>query len=107
MKKVNFQSEGETLIGNLFLPASSTPGERFPAIIVGGSWITVKEQMANFYAERISAQGFAALTFDFRGYGESGGEPRQYESAANKTQDFKIGQGLRNGFPLVDHHRSV
>lgn len=89
MNKVTFKSEGETLVGNLYLPTSKVESEKIPAIIVGGSWITVKEQMAGLYAERMAEQGFAALAFDFRTFGESGGEPRQYESGALKTQDFK------------------
>ena len=105
MNKVNFQSEGKTLIGNLFLPTSSTLGQKLPAVIVGGSWITVKEQMARLYAERLAEQGFAALTFDFRGYGESGGEPRQYESAGNKTQDFKNALTFLQSQPMVDPER--
>jgi len=64
MDTVNFQSEGETLIGNLFLPNSSTPGEKLPAVIVGGSWITVKEQMSKLYAERLPANTPDAMELD-------------------------------------------
>ncbi|MBA3691867.1 MAG: alpha/beta hydrolase [Acidobacteria bacterium] len=105
MNKVNFQSEGETLVGNLFLPTSNIQDENLPAVVVGGSWITVKEQMANLYAERLAEQGFAALAFDFRGYGESSGEPRQYESAKNKTQDFKNALTFLQSQPMVDPDR--
>lgn len=105
MNKVTFQSEDETIVGNLFLPASNTQGGKFPAVVVGGSWITVKEQMANLYAERLAEQGFAALAFDFRGYGESGGEPRQYESGKIKTQDFKNALEFLQSQPTIDSER--
>jgi len=50
MIRVTFNSEGETLIGNLFLPTSKIEGEKLPAVVVGGSWLTVKEQMASVSA---------------------------------------------------------
>lgn len=103
--EVTFQSEGETLIGTLFLPTSYRQGDKLPAVIVGGSWITVKEQMASLYAERLAEQGFVALAFDFRTFGESSGEPRQYESGQYKTQDFKNALTFLQSQPMIDPNR--
>ena len=89
VNRVTFPSEGVTLVGNLYLPSTYKTGDKLPAIIVSGAWITVKEQMAGLYAKKLAPQGFAALAFDFRYYGESGGEPRQYESPSAKIQDIK------------------
>jgi uncharacterized protein len=50
---------------------------RQPAVIVTGSWLTVKEQMPETYAVRLAERGYTAFTFDFTGFGESGGAPRQ------------------------------
>jgi hypothetical protein len=58
--------------------------------------------MANLYAERLAEHGFAVLPFDFRGYGESGGEPRHYESGALKTQDFKNALTFLQSQPMID-----
>jgi len=85
---VSFGSEGETLKGNLFLPESSGSTERYPGVVVVGPWTQVKEQTADRYARALAAHGFAALTFDARYWGESGGEPRQYESSA-KVADIR------------------
>ncbi len=41
-----FQSEGETLVGNLYLPATYKAGERLPAIIVTGAWTTLTSSPA-------------------------------------------------------------
>ena len=89
MKKVNFNSEGSTLIGNLYLPAGYDNTKSYPAIVVSGSWTTVKEQMAGLYARKLSNEGFITLAFDFRNFGESGGEPRFYESPSLKKVDIK------------------
>jgi uncharacterized protein len=62
--------------------------ERQPAVLVTGSWLTVKEQMADRYARELAARGFTAITFDFTGFGESGGGPRQAEMPSRKIADI-------------------
>ena len=71
MKKVNFKSEGLDLTGNLYYPLDFKEDQTYPAIIVLGSWTTVKEQMAGLYAKRLAENGFITLAFDFRNFGES------------------------------------
>jgi fermentation-respiration switch protein FrsA (DUF1100 family) len=61
---------------------------RQPGVIVTGSWLTVKEQMAETYATRLAERGYTALTFDFTGFGESGGAPRQAEIPDRKISDL-------------------
>lgn len=98
---VSFESEGATLKGDLFLPPNFDTDQSYPGLVVTGSWTTVKEQMAGLYAERLSQQGFAALAFDFRHYGESEGEPRQYENPDEKSQDIQNGATFLLSLPFV------
>ncbi len=88
MERVTFDSHGQQLTGNLHLPRRNA-GARTPGVIVTGSWTTVKEQMPANYAPKLAEAGYAALTFDFRGSGESEGEPRDVESAATKAEDIR------------------
>jgi fermentation-respiration switch protein FrsA (DUF1100 family) len=62
---------------------------RQPAVVVTGSWLTVKEQMADRYARALAARGFTVFTYDFSGFGESAGGLRQAELPARKTADIK------------------
>jgi hypothetical protein len=39
--------------------------DRQPAVLVTGSWLTVKEQMADHYAHALAARGYTAFTVDF------------------------------------------
>ncbi len=89
MKKVNFNSEGANLVGNLYYPSDYIEGEMYPAIVVSGSWTTIKEQMSGLYAQKLAEQGFITLAFDCRNFGESEGEPRFYESPQMKKVDVK------------------
>ncbi|MFD7456436.1 MULTISPECIES: alpha/beta hydrolase [unclassified Streptomyces] len=86
--KVTFDSDGVALTGNLFLPESTGDAGPLPGIVVAGTWTSVKELMADRYAERLAARGYAALSFDFTGFGESGGEPRDVEDPARKLRDI-------------------
>ena len=85
-QSVSFPSEGATLKGVLYTP--EYPSGRLPGIVVTGTWTSVKEQMANRYAQWLASEGFATLSFDFRGYGESEGEPRDFESPDLKVEDI-------------------
>ncbi len=103
MKKVSFNSEGATLVGNLYYPINYDPSQTYPALIVSGSWTTVKEQMAGLYAKKLAENGFITLAFDFRNFGESEGEPRFYESPIQKKVDIKNAVNYLEGLSEVDN----
>ncbi|WP_293118153.1 alpha/beta hydrolase, partial [Moorena sp. SIO3E8] len=89
LQNITFDSEGVLLKGHLFLPPSFDAEKRYPAAIVTGSWTSVKEQMPDEYASILAKDGFITLTFDFTGFGESEGQPRQVEDYDLKIQDIK------------------
>ena len=101
-ERVDFPAGAYTLVGNLHRPVDAPAG---PALVVTGSWTTVKEQMADRYARLLAAQGFAALSFDFTGFGESGGEPRDVESPALKARDIGHAVTFLTEHPAVDPAR--
>lgn len=88
-KKIQFNSDGLVLVGNLYTPENFDQSKRYPAILVGGSWTTVKEQMSGLYAEELAKQGFITLAIDPRYFGESEGQPRFWENPTAKIADFK------------------
>ena len=102
MKKVSFESQGLSLTGNLYYPENYQPGNQYPAIVVSGSWTTVKEQMAGLYAEELAKAGYITLAFDFRNFGESEGEPRFYESPQLKKDDIQNAVTFLASLPEVD-----
>ena len=84
--RFTFQSEGETLVGDLFLPAD---GEPAGVVVAVGPLTSVKEQAGGTYAQAMAERGHAALAFDYRYFGESGGQPRQFESPEANIEDIK------------------
>ena len=86
---VTFKSEDETIVGKTLLPRDYESAGKLPAFLVLGPWTQVKEQVQYAYGKQLAERGFAVLNFDFRFWGESGGEPRYVESTAEKMKDAK------------------
>lgn len=75
-----------TLAANLYLPQGV---EKPPVVVVTGAWTTVKEQMSAVYVQALAEQGYAALIFDFRGWGQSDDAVRYLEDPTRKTEDIR------------------
>lgn len=67
VQPVMFRAGGATLAGNLYHPAGATEADPLPGVVVPGTWTSVKEQMANRYAERLAQRRLVALSFDLTG----------------------------------------
>ena len=102
MRKVQFDSEGESVVGHLYLPVDYDENQKYPAVVVSGSWTTVKEQMAGLYAEKLAREGFITLAFDFRNFGESGGQMRFYENPVQKIEDISNAVTYLQSLPSVE-----
>lgn len=105
INRVEFKSDGEKMVGNLFLPVGYNQGDKLPAAVTVGSLTSVKEQMSGLYAKKLAELGFAALAFDYRFYGESGGAPRQYESPNKHIADISSAVAFLKTLPLVDANK--
>jgi uncharacterized protein len=81
-----FDSEGEELVGNLFLPEQ---GQSIGVVVAVGPLTSVKEQATGTYAQAMAERGYAALAFDYRCFGESGGQPRQFENPDANIEDIR------------------
>ncbi|WP_170753479.1 alpha/beta hydrolase [Ruegeria lacuscaerulensis] len=103
-RTVTFENEGATLSGTLYLP-EERGSEPLPTVVVTGAWTSVQEQMPANYAREMAERGFAAFTFDFRGWGKSGDLPnnvRFVESPEAKTSDIKAAIAFVATLPEVD-----
>ena len=87
-EEVTFNSDGLIISGNLYKPRNFDSKKRYPAVLVGGSWTTVKEQMSGLYAAKFAEEGFIALAIDPRYFGKSEGQPRFWENPAAKIADY-------------------
>jgi len=73
-RDVTFESEGAELSGWYYRPDSQPP---WSIVVMAHGFSATKQMVADRYAEVFQAAGFAGLLYDHRGFGASGGEPRQ------------------------------
>jgi uncharacterized protein len=84
---VVFTSDGVPLAGTLVRNSNSLSA-RQRCVVITGSWLTVKGQMALVYARALAERGFTAFTYDFSGWGGSGGALRHWELPTQKARDI-------------------
>jgi dipeptidyl aminopeptidase/acylaminoacyl peptidase len=75
MKKVSIWSEGTRMAGDLYYPTDWKDGERRPGIVLCHGWGQSKDwgedKPFQKHAAAFAANGWVALAFDYRGWGES------------------------------------
>ena len=72
-RTVTFYSEGSRIEADLFLPDGMKAGERRPGIVLCHGFTGIRAGILPDYARAFCQAGFVALTFDYRGFGGSGG----------------------------------
>jgi alpha-beta hydrolase superfamily lysophospholipase len=73
-RPVRFSSERLLLDGDLWLPDDLRPGQRLPAVVSASGYQGLKNIHPERFARTLAPQGFACLSFDYRGFGASEGE---------------------------------
>jgi uncharacterized protein len=77
------------------------------AVVAVGPLTSVKEQAAGTYARAMAARGYGALAFDYRYFGESAGQPRQFENPDANIEDIRnaasalLADDRLSGLPVV------
>jgi fermentation-respiration switch protein FrsA (DUF1100 family) len=102
---VTFPSDGHTLSGVLHVPGGAMPGKRLPAFLVLHGFMGSKDDShAEIQARMLADWGFAALRFDMRGCGESGGE-RGFVRCMDQVADTRNALTWLSARPEIDPQR--
>jgi uncharacterized protein len=100
--RVSFDSGSVELVGYLYRPAHATG--KVPCVVMGHGFSGTQDRLVAS-AERFAGAGFAALTFDYRNFGESGGQPRQLISIRGQLEDWRASIRFARGHEGVDPER--
>jgi pimeloyl-ACP methyl ester carboxylesterase len=73
VQKLDFYSDGIRLSAELFTPDEPTADQPRPGIVVCHGFGGTKNFFLDSFATAFAKRGYAALTFDYRGFGESEG----------------------------------
>jgi fermentation-respiration switch protein FrsA (DUF1100 family) len=101
---VSFYSGGCRLAADLYTPSDPPPTERRPGVVLCCGYTGVKSLYLDEMARRFAAAGFAALTFDFKGWGESEG-PRLRLAPYGRVEDTQAALTFLAAQESVDPER--
>ncbi len=101
-RDVHFRSGDAEVAAWLYTPPGEGPSA---AVVLGHGLGGIKEMGLGPYAERFAAAGFVALAFDYRHFGESGGEPRLLLDIDRQLADWRAAVAYVRGLPEVDPAR--
>src|SRR5690606_2620048 len=75
-ERTGFYSEGVWCAATLHRPAGDSQHAR-PAILMVHGWGGIQNALTVPFYEEFTRAGYVVMTFDYRGWGESAGLPRQ------------------------------
>ncbi len=101
---LRFDSWGERCAAWLYHPASDR-GEPAPCVVMAHGFSGTREDGLAPFAERFAAAGLAVLVFDYRGFGDSEGEPRQWLDVRRERQDWAAAIAFARTLEGVDPDR--
>src|SRR5258706_6557213 len=104
-RDVMFKSGQPFAAAWLCLPEAAAPGAAGPAVAMAQGVGAVKEMYLEPFARRFAGAGIAALVFDYRGFGASGGEPRQRISPRDQMEDYRNALTWLSLQPAIDADR--
>ncbi|KQY55279.1 alpha/beta hydrolase [Aeromicrobium sp. Root495] len=100
-----FASDGTRCAARVYRPDAGQ--EDRPAIVMAHGFGSVRALRLYAYAERFAAAGYVVVAFDYRGFGDSEGEPRQLLSVAMQHQDWRAAIAHTRTLDGVDPARVV
>jgi fermentation-respiration switch protein FrsA (DUF1100 family) len=100
-----FDSHGVRCAARVYRPAAET--SRRPVVVMAHGFGAVRALRLYAYAERFAAAGYIVVVFDYRGFGDSEGEPRQLLSVRMQHQDWRAALGYARTLDGVDPQKVV
>jgi acetyl esterase/lipase len=104
-RDVSFHVKGTKIRAWLYLPENASAP--IPCIIMGQGFGGTKDILLERYALRYVKAGYAALTFDYRHFGESEGEPRQLMLIPYQMEDYRAAIAYARSLEEIDPAKIV
>lgn len=98
--EISFPSGGVSCIGSLFRPVNGHG--QVPCVVMGHGTSGTRDLGLAAYAQRFAAVGMAVLTFDYRHFGTSEGQPRQVINVPHQLEDYRAAIRFARSVPGVD-----
>src|ERR1043165_4109574 len=102
--KTSFQSAGVRCASTLHLPDGAGP---FPAILMVHGWGGVQDALTLPFYAPFNEAGYAVMTFDYVGWGQSEGTPRNVINPWHRERDVESAVRPLREHPRIDPRRIV
>jgi len=109
-RKLSFDSNGASCVGLFYESAyvdGVIKGDSRPCVVMAHGFAGVKEMRLQAYASRFAEAGYHVLTFDYRHFGESGGEPRQILDIEKQHEDWRAAIAHVRDLDCVDPQKII
>jgi pimeloyl-ACP methyl ester carboxylesterase len=93
---------GRFVSGDAECAAWYYPGTNGGCVVMAGGFGVTKEPGTDLFAERFQRAGYGVLAFDYRRFGESGGEPRQVARVGEQLADWQAAISYAAELPGVE-----
>ena len=100
---VTIRSGSDDLAAWLYQPQSNSGPA--PCVVMAHGFSATRRDALPAYAEHFAAAGFGVVLFDYRGFGDSAGEPRQVISIRRQQQDYEAVVAFARRQSWVDPER--
>lgn len=100
---LTFPSGGERCAAYLYAPEGGlAPAAPVPCVVMAHGFSATRDDGLPAYAEAFAQAGFAALVFDYRGFGSSSGTPRQVLDIGGQHDDYRAAVAFARATPGID-----
>jgi len=102
-KEVTFAAKGDVISAWLYMP--DAVDEKPPCVVMANGTGGTKDMLLEDYARHFQAAGMAVLSFDYRTFGTSEGEPRQLLWIPHQLEDYGAAIQFARDLDEIDPQR--
>lgn len=105
--EARFRSGDGECEASIFRPAASDDRGLLPIVVLAHGLSGVKSLRLDTYAERFAQRGYLAMTFDYRHFGASTGEPREFVDIPLQLEDWRNAVAFARTIDGADPERVI
>jgi fermentation-respiration switch protein FrsA (DUF1100 family) len=106
-RDLTFGSGSDVCAAWLYLPDGADAAAPLPCVVLAHGFGGTRLGRIWAFAERFAEAGFVALVFDYRHFGDSGGEPRQLLDVRRQHDDWRAAIAFARSLEEVDPEQVV
>lgn len=104
---VRFSSGRDHCVGWLYWPAAALSDKTVPCVVMAHGLSATRHDGLPSFADRFTQAGYAVLLFDYRYFGDSGGQPRQRFRISAQLEDLRNAIAFARGQRGIEPDRIV